>query len=266
MAYNSETMYKLIIIDDDAGVSNNLGNYFPWEENGFQVVETFYDGHSAYNYLQHNHVDVILSDIKMANMNGIELARRLSNENRKEIIIFISAYKDFEYAQKAMEYGVSFYFLKPITYNEIKQKIEIIKTMLQERKDKISGIVTNNISDKLIIKIRQYINENIRDADLTSVAECVQMNPSYLSRYFKDKTGDNLFSYITCVRMKQALLLLQDETIRTVQEIGKMVGYNNAISFSKTFIKQYGITPTEYRRNFNRIDYNQIDTNQTGSA
>lgn len=41
-------MYKLIIVDDDAGTSNHLGNYFPWEENGFTVVDKFYDGYSAY--------------------------------------------------------------------------------------------------------------------------------------------------------------------------------------------------------------------------
>ena len=57
-------MYRLIIIDDDAGTSNNLGNYFPWEEHGFQVVEKFYDGFSACQFLKNNPVDLIISDIK----------------------------------------------------------------------------------------------------------------------------------------------------------------------------------------------------------
>lgn len=52
-------MYQLIIIDDDAGTSNNLGNYFPWEENGFQVAEKFYDGYTACQYLRNHQVDLI---------------------------------------------------------------------------------------------------------------------------------------------------------------------------------------------------------------
>ena len=246
-------MYKLIIVDDDAGVSNNLGNFFPWEENGFKLVETFYDGYSAYNFLQHNHVDLVLSDIKMPSMNGIELARRLFNENRKEVIVFISAYKDFEFAQKAIEYGVSYYFLKPFTYNEIRQKIGAIKTILQERKGGTNEEVPKSICDIRITKIKQYIKENCKIVDLTSIAEYIQMNPSYLSRYFKEKTGDNIFAYITCVRMQEALILLQNEERKNIYEIGECVGYNNAVSFSKTFTKHYGITPAEYRRNFNQI-------------
>jgi len=248
-------MYRLIIIDDDAGVSNNLGTLFPWEENGFQVVGTFYDGYSAYNYLQHNHVDLILSDIRMSNMDGIEFARKLKKEKRKEIIAFISAYKDIEYAHKAMEYGVSFYFLKPVNYREIKHKLEIIKAVLQKRAEsaKATSIPANSISDKLIIRIKLYIKENCKNASLTSIADFTQMNPSYLSRYFKEKAGENLYSYITRMRMEQAQLLLQNETIRTVYEVCEYVGYANPVSFSKAFVKQYGVTPSEYRRNFSHI-------------
>jgi YesN/AraC family two-component response regulator len=243
-------------VDDDAGVSNNLGNYFPWDENGFHVVEKFYDGYSAYDYLQRHHVDLIFSDIKMPGMNGIELAKKLSDQNRKEIVVFISAYKDFEYARKALEYGVYYYFLKPFTYHEIKEKLQNIKTMLQERSEtNMTGESgCEGIAEKQILRIKQYIDENIKTADLASIADYIKMNHSYLSRFFKEKTGENFSKYITRARMHCALLLLRDEQFKNIYEISEAVGYSNPVSFSKVFSKQFRLTPAEYRRSFKKND------------
>ena len=81
----------------------------------------------------------------------------------------------------------------------------------------------------------------------------MKKNPAYLSRFFKENTDTNLFSYITKVRMKKALEFLQDDDFCTVYEIGEKVGYSNAVSFSKAFQKQYGVNPTEYRNKFTTI-------------
>lgn len=249
-------MYSLIIIDDDAKTSNNLGNYFPWEEHGFKVKEMFYDARAAYNYLQKNTVDLVISDIKMPVMDGIELARLMWEQKRKEILFFISGYKDFEYARKAIEYGVSYYCLKPLTYKEIKDKLCCIRERLDARKemtDRRTGEETN-ITDKLIKKIKAYIDVNYKNASLESVADYVQMNPSYLSRFFKANTGENLSNYIVRTRMKKALVLLQNDELKTIYEIGNAVGYSNPVSFAKTFSKIYGVTPSAYRQNFESIN------------
>jgi len=248
-------MYRLIIIDDDAGTSDNLGSYFPWEENGFRVEEVFYDAKAAFNYLQKNSVDLIISDIKMPVMDGIELARRLKEQKRNEILLFISGYKDFEYARKAIEYGVSYYFLKPLTYKELKEKLCEIREKLDacNRIEEYNVDPDANITKKQICKIKEYIKANYKTASLESVAEYVQMNPSYLSRFFKNNTGENLSYYITRVRMKKALLLLQNDELKTIYEVGEAVGYSNSVSFSKAFYKIYGVTPSEYRNDFNSI-------------
>lgn len=251
-------MYRLIIIDDDAGTSNNLGSYFPWEEHGFRVVEKFYDGYSAYQYLLTNQVDLIISDIKMPVMDGIELAKLLHEQMRKEKIIFISGYKDFEYARKAMEFGVCFYCLKPVAYQEIKQKLlSIRQTFEQEKKrDEFVEVISDSnecIQKKQVRKIKDYVKANYKDVTLDKIAEYMKMNPSYLSRYFKENAGANLFQYITNIRMKKALEFLQDEEYRVIYEICEKVGYNNPVSFAKTFRKKYGVTPTQYRNKFTSI-------------
>lgn len=250
-------MYRMIIIDDDAGTSDNLGNYFPWEESGFCVVEKFYDGYTAWQYLQQNEVDLIISDIKMPVMDGISLAKWLYEQNRREKIIFISGYKDFEYAQQAMEYGVSFYLLKPVTYREIRKKLDIIQKIIekenqQEADDSYAGN-ENCMKDKMVTAIKNYVKANYRDVTLESVSSYMQKNPAYISRFFKETTGENLSSYITNVRMNCAVKMLQTDFFCTVYEIGEKVGYSNPVSFSKAFQKRYQVTPSEYRKKFTSI-------------
>lgn len=250
-------MYRLIIIDDDAGTSNNLGNYFPWEEHGFCVMEKFYDGYTACQYLQQTQVDLIISDIKMPVMDGIELAKWLHEQNRNEKIIFISGYKDFDYAQQAMEYGVSYYLLKPVTYREIKMKLENIKKQIDRtRINEPEAVYDGNessLKQKQIKLIKDYVKANYRDVSLDNLSAYMQKNPTYISRFFKENTNENLSSYITDVRMKKAVQLLQEDLFSTVYEIGDKVGYNNPVSFSKAFQKKYQVTPSEYRKKFRRI-------------
>ena len=249
-------MYQLIIIDDDAGTSNNLGNYFPWEENGFQVAEKFYDGYTACQYLRNHQVDLIISDIKMPIMDGIALAKWLYEQGRKEKIIFISGYKDFEYAQKAMEYDVCYYCLKPVTYQEIKKKLANVRRILEKEKEQPKehgDLEDDSMKMKQIRKIRDYIRNNYWDVTVESLADYMKKNPAYLSRFFKDNTEQNLSTYITQVRMEQALHFLQDDEFCTVYEVGEKVGYSNPVSFSKAFQRQYGVTPTEYRNRFAAI-------------
>ena len=99
-------MYRLIVVDDDVDAVNNIAKDFPWEQSGFTLVGSFQDGESALAWLKTHTVDLILCDIKMARMNGIELARQMQQAHRKEKLVFISGFKDFDYAQKALEYGV----------------------------------------------------------------------------------------------------------------------------------------------------------------
>jgi YesN/AraC family two-component response regulator len=247
-------MYKLVIIDDDIGIANNLSNYFPWEENGYKIVEKFYDGRSAYQYLLHNTVDIILCDIKMPVMNGIEFAERMYRTRRKEIIIFISGYKDFDYARKAMEYGVKYYLLKPVTYKEIKDKLCEITGILNQRNNAHREYDVENIQMKRIERIKDYINQNYDSVSLASIAAYVNMNMSYLSRFFEQHTGEHLSDYMLRVRMKAAVELLGDEQNKNIYEIGKKVGYYSADRFTQAFRRHFGVTPNEYRKNFSKIN------------
>ena len=255
-------MYDLIIIDDDVGISDSLSNYFPWEDNGFRLKEKFYDGITAFRYLQKHPVglirklkpDVLITDIKMPFMDGLALSSIVSRELPDTKIIILSGYSDFEYARQAMEYGVKCYCLKPVTYREINEKLRLIKAELDAEKGIVESDETETSFDSMRInKIKAYITANCRDVTLNRLAEYMEMNASYLSRFFSEKTGDTISEYMTRVRMKKALELLQKDEFRTIQEVCEQVGYTNPTSFAKAFSKVYGVSPTAYRRDFTTL-------------
>lgn len=257
-------MYRLIVIDDDVDAVNNISKDYPWEQSGFTLVGTFLNGELALNWLRSHSVELILCDIKMPRMNGIELARQMQLMRRREKIIFISGFKDFEYARKALDYGVSSYCIKPITFREMQRTIDKIRAEIDRERGVQAGASEavareaaarapekgRSISDIKIERIRGYINDRYAGVTLQQLADYMDMNTSYLSHYFKDKTGQKLFDYITEVRLNAALQILKTDSRLNVAEVAERVGYTNAISFSRTFKKQFGVPPSEVRRDF----------------
>jgi len=247
-------MYNLIIVEDEYEIRNGLSICFPWNEMGFNVVGLFENGKAALDYILKNHVDTILCDIKMPVMSGIELARVVSNYNTNVKIVFISGYQEFEYAQKAMKYGVKSYITKPAKYDEVIDIFTSIKKELDQYKNKKMEFEDTNIknnmsklnpSENLINTIKEYINENYKDATLENISKLVYMNPYYLSRFFKQKTGQNFSDYLLEVRMKKALELLKIPLYKTY-EVSLMVGYSNPKNFTRAFKKYYGKPPSEF--------------------
>ena len=249
-------MYKLLIADDEAKIRDGLVNYIPWDTFGFQVVAEGENGKQVLDYIFHHPVDVVLCDIKMPIMSGIELASVLYEQRHKTKVVFLSAYKDFEYAQKAIVYGVRNYIIKPTKFNELLNTFSKIRDELDLEKNGSKHNVDNNSApevikslgyhDKIINTAKTYVNKNYKDANLKKAAELIHMNTYYFSRFFKQKTGQNFSEYVISVKFEKAAELLRDVKYKTY-EVGMLVGYDNAHNFSRAFKNYYGITPTEYR-------------------
>lgn len=123
-------MYTVVIVDDEIGSYNMLQNFIKARIPYLTVTGCFSDSTEALSYLLHHNADVVITDIKMPGLDGIELTRRLREENVNSKIIFLSGYNDFKYAKKAIEYGVFNYLLKPVSFSELSQTLEKIKETL----------------------------------------------------------------------------------------------------------------------------------------
>ncbi|MHB8061028.1 MAG: response regulator, partial [Ruminiclostridium sp.] len=102
-------MYKIVVVDDEKTIRKGMCNYIAWNEMGFEVVADFEDGKETIQYISKHTVDVVLTDIEMAQVTGLELAKYIYENKLPIKIVIISGYKEFEYARKAVEYNVEYY-------------------------------------------------------------------------------------------------------------------------------------------------------------
>lgn len=103
---------KVLLVDDEPMVVDSLLNLISWEDNGFEVVGSAHDGTKALQQYHAKLPELMIVDIRMPGMDGLELMRAVASVNPAVKFIVMSAYKDFEYAQQAIELGVSSYVVK----------------------------------------------------------------------------------------------------------------------------------------------------------
>lgn len=125
-------MYRLVVVDDEQTIRRGMCNYIDWNAMGFEVAADFEDGKETIEYIENHPVDVVLTDIEMAEVSGLELARYIWQEKLPIKVVILSGYKEFEYARKAIEYDVEHYLLKPIRMDEMQQVFSKIRTQLDE--------------------------------------------------------------------------------------------------------------------------------------
>lgn len=112
-------MIKAIVVDDEILTREGISANIPWEKLGYELVAVCADGREARDYVQGHEVDVVLTDICMPYMDGLQLSEFLYHEYPQIKIIIFSGYDEFEYAKQALKYQVSEYLLKPVTASEL---------------------------------------------------------------------------------------------------------------------------------------------------
>ncbi len=130
-------MYKVFIVEDEIVVREGIKNNIRWEEEGFIIAGDESDGELAYPMILREQPDILITDIKMPFMDGLELSKLLKKEMPQLKIIIISGYSDFGYAQQAIDIGITEYLLKPVTPNKLMAAVKNAAVVIEkERKDK----------------------------------------------------------------------------------------------------------------------------------
>jgi len=126
------TQLRVLLVDDEPIILEGLSILINWEAEGCRIVKSASNGKEAYEYLLENEVDLILADIKMPIMTGLELLEKIRTENISDAYFAIlSGYNDFSYAQKAIRYSCMEYMLKPVAKEQL---LELISKVLEQRK------------------------------------------------------------------------------------------------------------------------------------
>ena len=157
-------MYELLIADDETSSRSILASCFPWEEQGFHICEQVNNGLEACDFISIHTIHVILSDISMPVMDGIMLAKELFSKNGpRPILVFLSAYDNFKYAQEAIRYGVRYYILKPADFSELKDVFSTIRQELDTKFNIVSHDSVLSSSDEIIQKVLSYCSQNFQN-------------------------------------------------------------------------------------------------------
>ena len=251
-------MYQVYIVDDAVLTRKALVMTVPWEQWDCVVVGSADDGEKAFEEIVKLSPDIVITDIRMVRMSGLEMIEKCRDANIKVQFIIISGYNEFEYAKKAMKMEVLDYILKPIDDQELYQAILRAIHRLEEQNVKKSGHLEGESRQPLIdydennlnAYLRQalkYVRENYSsDLSVRSVAGYLNISESYLAKLFKTEINITFLEYLTRVRLRKSMELMKDKNM-PIYEIAQRVGYKDYRYFSGTFKKYIGIGPKEYQ-------------------
>lgn len=249
-------MWKVMIVEDEFFVRESVKELIRWGELGFELVAEAGDGEEALELIMKDPPDLVITDIMMPRMDGVELLKETRKAGINSKFVMLTCMGDFEYMRQAMEYGASNYILKlSMSVNDLRETLGKINKELMLSK-KLPGNVrmySVTISDKKIShpelnKIVKYMEQNYdKDISVKSLAQYVMMGENYVSALFKKKMGKTLIHYLHEIRVKQAMYYLT-ETDMTIHEIGLKVGFVNDNYFIKIFKRITGTTPSQYRQ------------------
>ncbi|MCI5952968.1 MAG: response regulator [Lachnospiraceae bacterium] len=250
-------MLKILVVDDEMFVRRGIVMETDWAAMDCAVVAEASNGEEALEAVHRYRPDLIISDIRMPRMDGIELLKTLRQEGNEVRVIFLTAYSEFEYAKQALRYFAFDYLLKPFEDGELEECVLRAKKEIEEQRDDRKNQEQQTVlaapeeqgdKSRYIREALNYIAEHYGDSDISiaTVSAAVGISESHLSHLFKKETDYTVAAYITRYRMRAAMKLLEDCRNR-VSEVAEQVGYRDITYFSSTFKKIVGMTPSEYQ-------------------
>ena len=254
---------KILIADDERATREGLRaavrRFFPQAE----ILPLAANGIEALDIISQILPDILISDIVMPGMDGLQLLETLYEKAYEMEFVIVSAYDNFEYAKRAMKLGVRHYILKPCKDQEIQSVIKQAMKDVKQRRNIHSYLEKQHMQlleslpaillvtrNELVNKTMDYIQEHLRDTDLTinSLANNILfVRPDYIGKLFKREVGVKLSDYIRNMRIMLAKDLLRNSCDR-IYEISEKCGFGeNVQHFCYLFKLLTGFTPSQYR-------------------
>ena len=158
-------MLKVVLIDDKKSIVEGMKYLIEWEEYGFEIAAALRCADDAIEFVKKNHVDLIISDIRMPGMSGLELIQEIKKTDSRIKFIIISGYAEFEYVKKAMDYQANGYLLKPIDEDELIVLLERIKEEIFKENEYIKHQRDRYIHEVLLGDFKYQDNNSAFDSD-----------------------------------------------------------------------------------------------------
>ena len=151
-------MYRLLVVDDETNIREGMADAVPWERHGVRLVGQAADGREALARCRELSPDIVITDIRMENLGGLDFAARLREERPDTRIVFVTGYDTFEYAQRALDLKASAFLVKPVLPDELSAAVRRIVEELDEARairEKIENY------DRLLEAHREPLEEHL---------------------------------------------------------------------------------------------------------
>lgn len=248
-------MTTLLIVDDEPMIRKGIKTLIDFDALKINAVFEAENGIEALEIVKNNKVDLILADINMPKMNGLDFVANIKQISPNTRIAMITGYDSLDYAITALKLGVDDYVLKPVSKVDIiailNKLMDKLKTSNQEREAltiaKEINYDNQNDSDMKQI-LSEYINKHLADTafSLQALAEETGYNTSYLSQLFKKIFGVNFRDHLLHLRLEKCKILLLTTNLK-IYEIAQQIGIEDSNYLSACFKRIYGISISEFK-------------------
>lgn len=244
-------MLKVLVVEDEEMIRKGIVLAVDWAALDCVVVAEASNGLEALEAVKHYNPSLIITDLKMPQMDGIEMLRRLREDGNNVYVIILTAYDSFTYAQSALRLGAVDFLLKPFHDGDLEQAVITLRRRMdsggQSHELPLPGLKKGDKS-KYVLMAMDYIGAHYNDSSISvgAIAEHLGISEGHLSHIFKKETDYTLLNYLTRYRVHKAMELLRDCRLK-VYEVADQVGYRDITHFSATFKKLVGMSPSEYQ-------------------
>lgn len=238
--------FKVIVADDEKLIVNSIARNIESSSDAFQVVAKARDGQEAYELTKEHLPHVVFSDIKMPEMDGITLIKKLSVEFPSVKTVIVSGYNDFELARDALRHRAVDYLLKPLNPYDLKRTLRKLEAELLAVQQKLvprreAGPI------EIVEAVMAYLRKNYTaQIDFATIAADQGVSAPYLSKIFREYAGTTPSKYLTDCRIQTAKQLLLDTQL-SVKDIAVAAGLPDPFHFSKVFKNSTGLSPAQFR-------------------
>lgn len=232
---------KVLVVDDELPIRESM-RMFEWSKYGYKLVGEARHGLDALKQISELQPHIVITDIEMPVMDGLELTKEAKERNGELQFIYLTCHSEFDYARQAVVFGVSDYLIKGVYREEdLVAALERAGSKLPAQEE-IGGKHRREI-EQAIAYVERRLGEEIGIAD---VADHVGLSNNYFGSLFRKETGAYFQDYLKQVRMEQAAYYLRNTNMK-IYEIAERVGFPNQRYFSEVFVKLHGVTPREFR-------------------
>lgn len=237
----------VLLADDEQLILNGLRALYDWEKNGYRIVGEATDGINAVNMALEAKPDLMLLDINMPLLSGFEVIHKLEALLPNTKYIIVSGYDDYKLLRTALKLHTFDYLLKPLHQKELAETLLRAREEIFDQKQ-LASSSENALEDiPFFTQMTTYLDNHFSEKiTLSLLSSHFNMNPDYISSYFKRKSGMNFSDYLNSKRIAEAKKLLRTTDL-SIGIISERVGFSNYRYFNKVFQSYLHIAPSQYR-------------------